>query len=82
MGCDSKCWRQVQCTRCQRQKQPRGRSVPMEAANGYCSYDCAGYDQEPAPPHLFSVHDSNRHYSDPEGWAAHKDECPQCDDGQ
>lgn len=82
MSCDAKCWTPVTCEACLRTKQPNGRSVPMEAANGYCSYDCPGYGREPTAPHLWSEHDSNRHYSDPAGWAAHKDECPQCDDGQ
>lgn len=78
MSCDAKCWTDVDCARCGLRKAPRGRSVPMEAANSYCSFDCPGYDQEPKPPHLWGEHDSCRHYSDPEGWAAHEADCNQC----
>lgn len=36
------------CTVCGMDKPPRGRSVPMETASGYCcSHDCKGYWQEP-----------------------------------
>jgi hypothetical protein len=75
MTCDAKCWKSVECTRCQRRKQPIGRSVPMEAAGSDCDYDCPGYAQEPKPPHLWSEHDSNRYYTDPDGWNAHLKEC-------
>jgi hypothetical protein len=77
-GCDAKCWRQVRCAVCLHRKQPRGRSVPPEAANSYCDHDCPGYDQEPVPPHLWDEHDSNRAYSDPAGWAAHMGVCEMC----
>ncbi len=36
-----------------RRKAPRGRSVPMEAATGYCDYDCPGYGAEPNPGHFW-----------------------------
>ena len=76
--CDAKCWTPVECTRCHRRKQPRGRSVPIEAANDYCSFDCPGYGATPPAPHLWDEHDSTRHYTDPEGWKEHLDECPRC----
>lgn len=78
MGCDARCWTPVLCTRCARYKQPRGRSVPPEAAGGYCDWDCPGYAEEPKAPHLFSEHDSTRAFSDPEGWKAHETQCPEC----
>lgn len=51
--CTEICWRPVKCTECRRTKAPRGRSVPAEAATGYCSYDCEGYEKEPKPGHLW-----------------------------
>jgi len=42
----------VHCAACGRMKQPRGRSTSPEAANGYCGWDCPGYD---APPHVGSL---------------------------
>jgi hypothetical protein len=52
-GCNWRCWQIPDCARCGRRKAPRGRSVPMEAANGYCTYDCPGYDEEPRSGHLW-----------------------------
>ncbi len=77
-GCGPKCWTSVDCTMCGMRKQPRGRSVPLEAANSYCDFECPGYDDKPWPPHLWSEHDDSRHYSDPEGWAAHVASCADC----
>ena len=42
----------VECLTCHRFKGPRGRSVPSEAANGYCDWDCDGYSQDPQSDHL------------------------------
>lgn len=77
-GCTEKCWTRVECARCGRSKKPHGRSVPMEAANGYCDQDCSGYDEEPKAGHLWDKHDSTRAYIDPGGWAAHTMECKMC----
>ena len=41
----------VVCTVCGRTKAPVGRSVPVELC--MCDHDCAGYDQEPLPSHLW-----------------------------
>ena len=47
------CERMPTCKTCGMSKPPRGRSVPMEAANGYCGYDCSGYGEEPRSGHLW-----------------------------
>jgi hypothetical protein len=52
-NCTANCAARVQCTTCKRMKAPRGRSIPLEAAGGYCDDECAGYDEEPKPPHLW-----------------------------
>ena len=49
--CNENCWKVVYCTRCKLAKAPKGRSVPLEAANGYCH--CPGYDEPPEPGHLW-----------------------------
>lgn len=51
--CTEACWLPVYCTVCGKRKAPRGRSVPLEAANGYCNWECSGYTQEPKAPHLW-----------------------------
>jgi hypothetical protein len=42
-----------ECTTCRRRKAPLGRSVPTEAAAGYCTWQCDGYYSEPKPGHLW-----------------------------
>ena len=42
-----------ECNVCHRLKPPRGRSVPLAAATGYCHSDCSGYYAEPPPGHLW-----------------------------
>lgn len=42
-----------ECSVCGRPKRPRGRSVGIEAENGYCGWDCEGYNQEPRSGHLW-----------------------------
>jgi hypothetical protein len=37
----------VECATCRRPKLPYGRSAPLEAANGYCNWDCPGYREAP-----------------------------------
>ncbi|HET7379564.1 MAG TPA: hypothetical protein VFJ24_05955 [Gaiellales bacterium] len=51
--CTPACWAMPDCKRCGMRKAPRGRSVPLEAANGYCGWDCPGYDEDPKPGHLW-----------------------------
>lgn len=43
----------VRCSVCNLNKPPRGRSVPMEAANGMCHHECSGYDLDPRPSSLW-----------------------------
>lgn len=56
-ACTEACRTPVDCTVCGLRKQPRGRCAPMEMANGLCSWDCAGYMQDPKPPHLWPGED-------------------------
>lgn len=51
--CTDACEASPECSRCHLRKAPRGRSVPLEAANGYCSWDCPGYTDDPQPGHLW-----------------------------
>ena len=51
--CTIECEKIVDCTVCGRRKPPRGRSVPMEAASGYCEHECPGHDAEPLGGHLW-----------------------------
>ena len=64
MECGPKCWAVVNCARCGRMKQPRGRSVPPEAGAAYCDWDCPGYGEDPQPPHLWGEFDESRCYTD------------------
>lgn len=47
------CWARVYCKACNRPKAPRGRSVPLAAAGGYCTHDCPGYDEKPLAGHFW-----------------------------
>lgn len=78
MGCTAKCWARVTCATCHRSKWPVGRSMPMEVTGGFCDRECAGYYQDPQPPHLFSEHDNDRAYTDLLGWEIHVANCEQC----
>lgn len=51
--CTAACEATPTCARCHLTKPPRGRSVPMEAASGYCGWDCPGYSEEPRSGHLW-----------------------------
>jgi len=51
--CTAACWEPVYCTVCGRRKAPRGRSVALEAANGFCDWECSGYRLDPRPGHLW-----------------------------
>lgn len=52
-NCTVDCERMPYCTTCGQRKGPIGRSVPLEAANSYCGYDCPDYRNEPTPGHLW-----------------------------
>lgn len=49
----TRCWAAPKCERCFRTKAPYGRSVPLEAATGYCGFDCDGYFHDPKPGHFW-----------------------------
>lgn len=51
--CTEDCRTPVECLRCHRTKAPRGRSVPLAAANGYCNHECPGYEEGIRAPHLW-----------------------------
>ncbi len=53
-NCNELCERRSVCTTCHRYKAPHGRSVAAEAANGYCTDDCIGYQDEPTAGHLWA----------------------------
>lgn len=76
-GCVYACWSPTMCPTCRRNMAPRGRSVPMEAASGFCQCDHAS-DPAMNPRHLWNMHDSDRAYTDPFGWSAHVGCCLQC----
>lgn len=52
-GCTKACWAMPDCTKCGKRKAPRGRSIPLPAANGYCDSSCVGYYREPKAGHLW-----------------------------
>lgn len=60
--CTEKCAAMPKCAVCGRTKAPKGRSLPMEAATGYCGNDCTGYYADPQSGHLW-----------PKEWAEHRD---------
>ncbi len=51
--CTEACEAAPDCAVCHKRKSPRGRSVAMEAANGYCDWECDGYNEPPLSGHLF-----------------------------
>jgi len=73
MSCTEKCWTPVECSHGYKMW-PRGRSQPPEAY----SHECEEENSRKTTMHLFSEHDSTRHYHDPEGWAAHEAACSRC----
>ena len=77
-ACTPACWAPVVCTECHRTKAPHGRSVALEMSGSRCDHECPGYYLPPKSPHLWNEHDSTRHYTDPEGWAAHVASCDDC----
>jgi hypothetical protein len=52
-ACTAACEAMPECARCGLRKKPRGRSAPLEMANGLCDFECDGYDQEPRAGHLW-----------------------------
>jgi hypothetical protein len=77
MGCSTICWTPVPCPLCQRPLPPRGRSAPMEMHLNECCVD-AQHDGKVNTRHLWNIHDSDRAYSDPSGWAEHERACEDC----
>lgn len=75
--CAPYCWEPKQCPDHGHTMQPRGRSAPLSAH--VC---CDNYQKfEINPRHLWSVHDSARVYSDPDGWTNHVRSCEECGEG-
>ena len=73
--CNRDCWTERNCSTCGLRVPPRGSSIPL-GASGYCECECtlAGNDR-----HLWDAHDSNRAYTDPDGWIAHVNTCEACE---
>lgn len=76
MSCTPKCWTPVPCPVCGNSLPPRGRSVAMAMNPPQCCME----QQNTAinTRHMWSEHDSDRHYFDPEGWAEHVQDCEEC----
>ena len=77
MSCTASCWAMPECAACGLRKPPRGRSVPLEAANGYCGPDCEGYNQPPRPGHYWPGEEPvaiDECGIEPETWAAFGEE--------
>lgn len=74
MSCTEKCWTPVDCPEHGQEMWPVGRSAPLG------TFDCCDLSGRLAinTRHLFSEHDSDRHYFDREGWEAHEATCPEC----
>jgi hypothetical protein len=51
--CSEECRTPVDCLVCGKRKCPVGRDPGIEAASGYCDWECPGYDKKPNPPHLW-----------------------------
>lgn len=73
-GCTEVCWTPVRCPVHDHEMKPLGRSSALEEYICCERYSSA----ELNPRHLWSEHDSTRHYTDPEGWAAHEATCTEC----
>ena len=69
LDCTEDCEVEVECLRCHKRKAPRGRSAAPEAANGYCDFECPGYDEEPRRGDLWPG----------ELQRTRERECPACD---
>lgn len=75
-NCDSGCWTERKCPTCGLRVPPRGCSIPLEASGSYCECECTLAEND---RHLWDVHDSNRAYTDPDGWIAHVNSCDRCE---
>ena len=74
MTCTEKCWTPVKCPDHGDTMTPFGRSAPLDMYQ--C---CENYSKSAVNPrHLWSIHDSTRWYTDPEGWAEHERNCLEC----
>jgi len=76
MTCEPKCWEPFLCPTCGAPLNPHGRSVAMEAYEAECCRQAKGSPLNKR--HLWSIHDSTRIYTDPQGWAAHEAACVEC----
>lgn len=77
MGCTEKCWTRVACPDCGNRMPPAGRSAPLGSVS-----ECCSENQHKAlnTCHLWNEHDSDRAYTDQEGWDAHVASCEKCKD--
>jgi hypothetical protein len=73
-ACIPKCWNPVVCPDHGNTMNPWGRDAGMGAE--ICCDNYARSDINTR--HLWSEHDSDRYYTDPDGWAAHEAACVEC----
>lgn len=74
MTCVDRCWKPAACPVHAEPMNPLGRSAPL-GAEGCCD----NYMKSAVNPrHLWSIHDSTRWYTDPEGWEEHESNCETC----
>lgn len=72
--CTHRCWTAVSCPDHGQSMQPRGRFAPLEMTPRCDVYRYADRN----PRHLWDEHDSDRAYTDPEGWDWHVRTCSRC----
>lgn len=73
--CIESCWISISCPDCGNSLPPAGRSYPVGTVNECCSkHQNTKLNQR----HLWNKHDSDRAYTDPEGWENHLKECDNC----
>lgn len=78
MTCSEKCWTTAICPVHEEDMDPFGRD-----SGDYPDRCCeeSFSDKTLNPRHLWSIHDSTRWYSDPDGWTEHEAECERCNPG-
>ena len=74
-GCTELCWKAVPCPECGQSMPPAGRSAPL-GSQCWCSSKYQHTKENTR--HLWNKHDSNRAYTDKEGWEKHVSECQKC----
>lgn len=73
-GCTPECWTPQDCP------DHPGHSMKPVGRDAAEHHPCCDNERDPNKNsrHLWSIHDSTRYYTDPEGWNKHERECRQC----